>query len=340
MGERERIEELEALLALNALEGEERSGVERELGAAPAHRAQIAAALADAVAEAPPQGLRSGVLGAALERRGAGRPPHAATPCSSLEAYRRTADDLYEALGGLTDDAWDAQAHPEIGPVRSVLAHLVGVEELMLGWLGARPAPDPEAVVDHVEATRATFEELTSADPRATAERWHSLTREVEEACAAAEPGLQVLAHDLPTDVDGLVLLRTFEIWAHTIDVCTATGRAMPEPDAPRLALMSGRLMTALPAALALRDKIQPGRTARMVLTGDAGAATAGGSYDVSLDPESAAGEPDLVIVADVVDICTVAARRLPATELDTAVEGDPELADAVLSAVDAFARD
>jgi hypothetical protein len=44
--------------------------------------------------------------------------------------------------------------------------------------------------------------------------------------------------------------------------------------------------------------------------------------------------------VTDAVGICRVAARRLPPSALAVTADGDAALADAVLAAVDAFARD
>ena len=49
--------------------------------------------------------------------------------------------------------------------------------------------------------------------------------------------------------------------------------------------------------------------------------------------------EPDTTIVADVVDLCLVAADRLDYGELEGTVEGDSTLAELVLANVGAFAR-
>ena len=62
--------------------------------------------------------------------------------------------------------------------------------------------------------------------------------------------------------------------------------------------------------------------------------------YDVPLDPGDAAGDPDVTIVISATDICLVAARRLAPAAATVAVDGDVELADLVLAATDAFARD
>jgi hypothetical protein len=101
------------------------------------------------------------------------------------------------------------------------------------------------------------------------------------------------------------------------------------------MALMSERLVAALPFALALRGSSLPGRTAHLVLTG-----AAGGSYLVPLRAGEEPGEPDTTIVVDVVDLCRAAARRADVRGLDVEVDGEREVGELVLAAVDAFARD
>ena len=105
--------------------------------------------------------------------------------------------------------------------------------------------------------------------------------------------------------------------------------------DPARMAALSGRLMAAVPLALAYRRNTAPGRTARFVLTGESG-----GAYTVPLHPGNPTGEPDVLVVADTIDLCRVAARRLRPEDLEAAIEGDRELASQVLAGLDAFARD
>jgi hypothetical protein len=93
--------------------------------------------------------------------------------------------------------------------------------------------------------------------------------------------------------------------------------------------------MAVVPLALAYRRSTVRGRAARFVLTG-----RSGGAYTVPLHPGESAAEPDVLIVADTVDVCRVAARRLTPAQLNATVEGDAALADLVLAGLDAFARD
>ncbi len=132
-----------------------------------------------------------------------------------------------------------------------------------------------------------------------------------------------------------MFVLRTFEVWTHHEDVCRATGRPRPALDGPRLRLMSSDLMNALPAALTVTGSAQPGRTARIVLTG-----LGGGTFDRPMAMDDVVGTPDVMITADVVDFCRLAARRIAPCDLDASIEGDTVLADRVLVAASAFARD
>lgn len=130
---------------------------------------------------------------------------------------------------------------------------------------------------------------------------------------------------------DDLLIMRTFELWTHAQDL---TGR-VPATDPARLSVMSSSLAAMLPVAMKLRGVEAPGRTARLVLTGIAPAC-----FDVPLAVGAEPGEPDVTIVADVVDVCRIAARRLPSVRLDAVFDGDEALGRTLLAAADAFAQD
>jgi uncharacterized protein (TIGR03083 family) len=329
-------DELAALLALDALPPDEQADAELRHGTFPAELSDVVAMLAEPTAAQPPAGLRQATLQQAVQRRAAGRPVGPVVPCTPTEAYDRTVDDFRDLLAGVAQDEWLRPAHAEHGTVRELVAHLVGVERLCLAWLDPT-APEPvDPAMDHVSATRPVVDELATVDATALVAAWYEAARAVAAMAATGDRARKVRFHDLSSDVDGLLVTRTFELWAHAMDIALATDRAMPALDAERMSLLSARLMAVLPFAVALRGAAAPGRTARFVLTGDAG-----GCYSVPLGPHSRPdAEPDVTIVIDAVDICRVAARRLPAAELPAVVEGDATLAAAVLAAADAFARD
>jgi uncharacterized protein (TIGR03083 family) len=282
-----------------------------------------------------PDGLRLDVLARALGQRAAGDVIGRAVPSSPQAAFAQTVEDFRELLGSLSAAEWQAPpVRPPHAHVGELVAHVAGMEELSRAWL-IGPAPDADIVGDHLQATAPMVAELGHQPGPVIAERWYELARQVVAAAAAVPADLPVLAHDLPTDAEGLLVLRTFELWAHMHDVAAATGRPTPDLDAPRMALMSERFMTVLPFAVAMRGMAAPGRTARFVLTGPAG-----GCYTVALDPSEAPGEPDTTIVVDATELCRLAARRIEVADLPVTIEGDLALAGRILASADALAKD
>lgn len=326
-------DELAALMALDALEPDEQLDAELQLGTFPASLRNAALVLAEGTAVQPPSPLRSQVLAAALSRREPGRPADGVVACSPVEGFTRTVDEFRELLDSLTADEWDAIAHPEHGRVRDLVAHLIGIEQLSVPWL--RGDPDVPALPDHVASTLDTVATLRNAPAASLADRWQAAALGVLAAALDGDLRRAITFHDLTLSVEGYLVTRTFELWAHGMDIALATGRPLPMLDDERMALMSSRLMAAVSGALAYRRTPVRGRTARFVLTG-----AAGGCYDVPLFPGESAGEPDVVVVAGAVQLCRLAARRLPRDGLDATIEGDTALAELVLAGLDAFARD
>jgi uncharacterized protein (TIGR03083 family) len=241
---------------------------------------------------------------------------------------------LDTTLRSLRGDAWALPAHDDHGTVRDLIVHLIGVERLALQWVTARAGSDL-VPTDHMASTRATDDQLAAADVATLRRLWFGAARDLHAAAVVADPSKPVLAHDLPTDVDGLLVLRAFELWAHLHDICAAAGGRVPDVEDERMALMTARLMAALPMAVALRGHRITSRSVRFVVTG-----RAGGCFEVALGPVDVERTADVTIVADAVALCRVAARRLAAGDLDAHVEGDATLAHTVLGSLDAFARD
>jgi len=325
-------DELAALLALDALLPGEQADAELRIGVLAPDLADVAGLLAENTVTTPPPGLRAATLARAMSRRPPGRPIDAAQPCEPAVAFGRTVEDLNNLLGTLTDAEWNAPAHAEHGRVRDLVAHLVGVERLVLRWL------DPQDTVpdlpDHVAATRAVIAELADTDPRDVAQQWYEAARAVA-AATATDRGREVVFHDSTVSIDQLLLTRTGELWAHAIDICQAAGRPLPQLDPERMATLCGALMAAVPLAMASRGTPAPGRAARFVLTGPAG-----GIYTVPLAPLAQAAEPAVTIVTDATGLCQVAVRRLRPEQLEAAIDGDRELGDLVLAGIGSLARD
>ena len=330
-------DELAALLAVDALPTEERADAELRVGTIPNALVDVVAALAEGTAQQPPAALRDRTLSRALQRRPADRPVGSVGPCPPARAYHRTVAEVAALLTDLSSAEWTTAAHERHGTVRDLVAHLVGVERLCLGWLDPAAAPPVDPHVDHVTATRPFVDELTGLDGPEVARRWQDAARSVSAAAASGDVARPASFHDVAATVDGLLVIRTFELWAHWMDIALATGRRMPVLDPSRMALLSGTLMEFIPAALAYRGAPAHG-TARFVLWGEAG-----GCYTVALEPPpstAAVEQPDVTIIADTVDLCRVAARRLAARDLEVTIEGDTELGNVILADLDALARD
>jgi hypothetical protein len=119
------------------------------------------------------------------------------------------------------------------------------------------------------------------------------------------DDGQQADGPGVGRSVDQLLVTRTGELWAHAIDVCQATGRPLPLLDLERMAMLCDELMAAVPLA-----------------------------------PQDQVAEPDVTVVADAVDLCRVAVRRLRPDQLDASIDGDHSLGELVLRSIDALARD
>jgi uncharacterized protein (TIGR03083 family) len=290
----------------------------------------------------PPAGLLDGILGLALSRRPAGRPTGswASEAIDGVESLRRTVADLALVLDGLAPSAWDlpaTTANPH-WTVADVVAHLVAGDRYIAGMLRATAWTPPAGTEhDHLAMTRPTIEELRSVAPTTLHRQWtegsgttlEAVTKAVNEG-RLRQP-LQFAG--VPMSLATLLIVRTFEVWTHSEDIRRAVDLPLEPPDGSRLTLMSNIAVRALPIGLALAGKSHPGRTARVVLTG-----VGGGTWSQALNLGDQPGEPDLLLVADVVDFCRLAATRLSVEDLECHIEGDETLAADVLAGAGIFA--
>lgn len=328
--------DLVAALALDAIEGDDRRAAAMSVAPIDVDDARrVAIALAELTEEEPPADLRERVLSEARSRRAPGTPLVGSEPISPSEAFLATVDALHRLLADLRPDEWTAPALGQYGRVRDLIAHLVGVEENLLGVLGEGSPPDPSRWADHVQATADHVQACREMTTEALLERWVGGARRLRVVASIGSPDRPILVNDVPTTVRGMFVLRMFEVWTHHEDVCRATRRPLPIIDRARLQLMSSELMDALPAALTVTGTAVPGKTMEIVLTG-----TGGATYRRPMALQSEVGFPDVTITADIVDFCRVASRRLAPGALAVEVEGPSELCDRVLAATGAFARD
>jgi uncharacterized protein (TIGR03083 family) len=304
------------------------------LAATAAELQAVAALLGSAESATAPTALRDRVLAAARRRRAPGS--STVEPTTPPGALGHQVAALADLLAGLDGDAWSA---PTVTgwTVRELVAHLVVVEDYTAAVLGiGRFTPPPGTEHEHAAMTEPFVPELAALPTADLLARWRAAaTAVVAHVATLADDGLadRVQFHGLDVSVRSLVLMRTFEVWTHADDVRRAVGRPTEDPPPPVLALMTGLAVAALPLGMAMAGRSGAGRTARVVLTGPGG-----GAWVQHLGVGEAPGEPDLVLVADAVDFCRLAAKRLDPRDVRHHVTGDGDLAADLLAGARVFA--
>ena len=254
---------------------------------------------------------------------------------NALAVFIRTAAELSALLDGLDADDWLRSTRVQGESVAELVQHLVGMERYALGQLGQRAAFDAPRPEDHHPATLHAARDVAGAPGPVLAAAWWAEAMRLFRAAGELGPEHAVLYHHLGGSLRGFLVVRTFELWSHDDDIRDATGRPPNELEDERLSLMTRELMGAFALGMALSGTAQPGRTARLVLTG-----AGGGQFDVSLAPGERAGEPDITITTSALGLCRVASRRLAPGDLELTVGGDAALLEPVLVGVGAFALD
>lgn len=292
----------------------------------------VMAALAEAVAVTPPIDVRRRVIAAAGERP---RPHAVPVPAPELYALRVAA--MAELLDGLEGAEWSLPADPYAWSVHELVAHVTVIEEYTERQFGLTDLPPTPAgvstTISHLDMGLDAVAELAAADVSVAVQRWGAAAGRVLDHVRSPsfDPAAPLPLHAWPFDAATALVARSFEIWTHADDIRRATGRPLDIPTPGELRAMSSTSVGGLPVLLAITNgpAIQP---TRVVLTGPGG-----GTYDL---PAGSSNDPSgrHLLVADVVDYCRLAARRLDPTELRHQREGDPAYIDAMLRAAHAIA--
>jgi uncharacterized protein (TIGR03083 family) len=329
-------DELRELLAAHALHAslpEEEVRIERLLATDPAaaaefHRLSNAAAWIGATeALTPPPTLRRSVLAAARERR------HAALGDALMRLYRTETDRFAALVTTLRPEELAARTANGLS-VRDLLIHLAAMESMVSAGLGT-PVTTIEAGTD-VEARTARFvEELEVRPIDDVLAIWRDGIDGVMQWAATGAP--QGLLPWLGVDVqrDTLLISRAFETWIHADDIRRALDRPLEPPAPAHLHTMADFSLRNLPIWLQLTGRAHPGRTARVVLTGEGG-----GSWLVPMggDGAPASEAVDVVLEVDVVAWCHRVGERVTTDAIAARVEGDAELARDLLDSASAVA--
>jgi uncharacterized protein (TIGR03083 family) len=312
--------------------------------------AELEFALAEAEGTTPPERLATSLEAAARRRRAEGRPVDAPEPVGPVEVYAAGAAAMDGLLASLSDDDWARTTIRGLS-VQGLVGHVIGIERALCEAI-VSPAPDAgdgvglghvDATADAVAAERDRAPSATLADFRAAT----AATLEVVRPLAARPDGLAgvVLLHELALPLDGLLVVRAFELWTHEEDVRRATGRSLSPPPPSSIYAMTSLAVWLLPFVV---GQGSPDHRVALVLTGqgggawqvDLGAGDAGEEDSAGSGGSEGRRQPAARIVADAVDFCRVVANRLDPDDLGYHVDGDRGLARDVLTAATTLALD
>jgi len=131
-------------------------------------------------------------------------------------------DSLGQLLGELDDDAWRVRSLCPDWDVHGVVAHVIGIEQMLQGWT---PSPDfPE----FWERLGAFAEEARSMSPAALLDRYRTVTAARAAELRTMSDADFELASFTPIGVNTygrFMAVRTFDVWVHEQDVRVPLGR-------------------------------------------------------------------------------------------------------------------
>jgi uncharacterized protein (TIGR03083 family) len=323
------VEELLGAYALDACEPEEVAAIEAVLGRRAdlardaARLSRVASWLGAADATEPPVRMRDDVLGAALARRRSPGDP-------VVDVYVSLSERLGQVIADLPDDALDIVT-PNGLTAHDLVVHMAAQESLLAQNLGA-PTIDDLDEEDIVSRTHALLPRFAGRELDDAVRLWRDSV-EVNRAWAVANPDRTAIWRGLGLTRDDTLLVRSFEAWVHTEDLCDAAGLPGTVPETRHLVLMSDLARRILPLALAMAGRERDGKTARLVLTGPGG-----GDWLVPMGSGTAADAPDVTVTADVIDWCRLVGDRVAPEALRVVVDGDEALGRDLVAAAPALA--
>jgi uncharacterized protein (TIGR03083 family) len=333
----EDVEELLGAYALDACELDETEAIEELLGRAPAlareaeRLRQAAAWIGATEALEPPPGLRSSVL-AAARTRATGAPTGDPPADPAVDLYDGEMAALAEVVAGLEPAALDLDTANGLS-VRDLIVHCAAQESLAAQLAGVPTVADVDS--EDIDTRTAALVEHFAHRPEAEAvELWRESVDAVH-GWAADPANRDATVHWLGADIPraDVLTIRAFESWIHADDMRRATGRPLVSPPASHLSLMSDFSGRTTGLGLFMVGRSRPGRTARLVLTGDGG-----GEWLIAMGGGEPGPSPDVTLTTDVVDWCRLVGERIAAADLDCTVEGNASLADDLLAAASALA--
>jgi len=324
------VEELLGAYALDACDPAEAAAVEvvlarrPDLAAEAARLANAAAWIGATEALEPPRGLRAAVMGTTR--------PDPDDPNETAVALYRTQSEQFEEAARLVADAGGLDEVTTNGlTAYELVVHEAAQESLLAQAVGRTVVP--EVPTTDIDARTRDFVALL--DDRSLVAVLDVWRESVDVNCGWATDSAEGVARwrGLELDRADAVVVRAFETWIHADDLRRVLGQPGRPPVPSHLALMADLAGRSLGASLALVGRVRPGKTARLVLTGDGG-----GAWTVPMEPGATAADPDVTLTADVVDWCLLVGDRVSPSAIPHRVDGDAALAADLLAAAPALA--
>jgi uncharacterized protein (TIGR03083 family) len=262
------------------------------------------------------------------------------TQATGYEGYRDALRDFVALVDELGAEDWALPTDLPGWTVQDNVSHVIGSESDLLG----RPLPDHLPDWDrlpHVRDHLGRFMEVAVDVRRGSSPEQlrAELAEVVGERIRALEQGRAAAAEAAATgyfrDVDRMLAIRPFDVWAHEQDIRRATGRP-GNLDSAGARAARRQILAALPMVIGSRVRPEPGTRVVWDVKGPlsfrAGVAMGRSGRAVSDDP--GAPGPTVLIRLGWEDFVVLACGRRPPAECTVEVEGDAALAGQVLAAM------
>ena len=238
-------------------------------------------------------------------------------------------DYLRDALGTVPPDELDRTTTNGL-TIRELMAHLAGMESLVADSVG-NPRFAAIGEVDNDERTRVLLETTRDWTFEEIIAEWETATATTRDVAHERET-LRWFHNQTPTVV--VETFRAFETWIHAGDIDVAMGRdrrALSDAAFGQMAVLSAQL---IPRCLDQCGIAQPGRTARLVLTGPGA-----GEFVVPLAPGGdTTAEPSVTLEVPVMEWCLRIGDRIEPENISMTVTGDADLARDIIEAANCLA--
>lgn len=289
--------------------------------------ARLLSALSTAVARTPPPELRGRTLAAARAARRPGR--SSADSADPVAVYFRQLTAYDNALDQVED--WTAPTDAKWS-VHDLLAHSIEIERYFGARLGLWPFEVRGPEHDHRAMTEPAVAAASGIEVSELVATWRVTANAIRQHLSLEAPPSIVRFHALDMASGDCLALRAFELWTHTDDIHRSQQQRLTTPPDADLAVLANTAVGLIPLGMAIRGVSRPNDTMRLVLTGP------GGGTWVERLSRGAPEVPTIMMVADIVEFCRMAAQRISVDDLDALVDGDADTARSVLVGASAFA--